>query len=213
MREPNPPSNRLTVRPQLEPRKRRPTAEERTEIKEQIGEYISKYGRDFLKAEVNRKAKPRSVGRPQSWDCWRLFTLWLLISAFARRENLKISNVCKKLQGSGGILEDDTGGNPRKVATTSGHIRRLFYTAEQELDKWVPPLHQDPEYIASTDNASLKERLLTYAELLSYHEFFFLTGLRVAQEIVHYELYATVVLLSRHHSPLQQWPASSREMF
>src|SRR2546423_10463922 len=145
MREPKRPSNRLTVRPPLETRRRRPTADEYAELKGQLAQYTKEYGRDLLKAEVNRKPVSKPRGRPPVWDRWRLFTLWLIIHAFARRYKLEIDSVCKNLEAAGGILEDDPDGNPRKIATTSGNIRRLFYTAEQELTKWVPPLQHDSE--------------------------------------------------------------------
>src|ERR1700682_6351208 len=103
MRKPKTLSNRPTVRPPLETRQRRPTRSEYAELKQRLARDIEKYGRDLLKAEVNRKPVSKPQGRPPVWDQWRLFTLWLIIHSFARRGNLKIANACKYIE----ILEDD----------------------------------------------------------------------------------------------------------
>jgi hypothetical protein len=170
------------------PRNQHPlTHDEYKGLQETIADLVASCGLGPVKAAVNRRPEPQDVGRPKVWHQFRLYTLWLIVKTWALRENHKIDRACKRLAKIGGLVQDNRLGGSTLVSTAE-RIRRLFYEADLELDNYESE-YKGTIRLNREECGTLKERLLTYAEILANYEFFFASGLAKASEIVHYEVF------------------------
>jgi hypothetical protein len=107
-------------------------------LRHEVSRLIVSYGRDLVKAEINRrperKAKP--AGRPRKWSRTRLFALWIIVETYARLGNNNIDNACDDLERSGGLFElTEENGTlvERPIVLCKGRIRRLYYDAQRKI--------------------------------------------------------------------------------
>jgi hypothetical protein len=164
------------------------THEEYAKFREQLADFITDFGLGRVKAVVNRRPEPkgpRESGRPKIWYQSRLFTIWLIVQTFAQREP-KIGKICRSLSEKM-ILEDGT-----TAFSSSERIRRLFYEAEAQLEKYEIQ-YGDIIKPECDDYLRLKERLFGYSEVLSWDDLL-LFDVRFADQIVLYELIMDGVL-------------------
>ena len=148
------------------------TRKEYQEFQQQFAQSKAKYGVDRVKAEANRRPEPNDPGRPRVWDQRQLFTLWLIVQTFFQDEP-NIDKVCQSLAK-----------DLPHLFSTGERVRRLFYEAEAELDKY----EETNAFVIDEDTPrTLKERLFGYTEMLSTYELLQF-DLSLAQSIVFYEL-------------------------
>jgi hypothetical protein len=112
-----------------------PLSPEEEWLQAAISELVNSFGVGPVKAEVNRRPAPRESGRPKLWHQMRLFTLWLIVETWAIRQNHSIDGACRQLEKIGGLLQD-TRVEATTLTTNSKRIRRLYYEAAAELDKY-----------------------------------------------------------------------------
>jgi hypothetical protein len=129
----------------------RPSHAEYQKMKEEIAALIERYGRDLIKAELNRrppKEDPKPPGRKKKWDQINLLSLWLIVEALAKLEKTNIRQACKILQNAGGIYELVENRAPlvaRPLNLSKGRIYRLYHDAKKEFDKFeesIPPMNK-----------------------------------------------------------------------
>jgi hypothetical protein len=116
-----------------------PNHEEYQKFQREIAKLSALYGRDLLRAEINRRPEPRSVGRPRKWSRIHLFSLWMIVQTLAKIKNDNIEQACTDLERAGGIVKlSDKHGTliEQPMAFTKGRIRRLYYEADKEFDKF-----------------------------------------------------------------------------
>ena len=64
---------------------------------EVVAGLVADFGFRPVKQEINRRPRPRANGRPKEWDEHRLFSLWLIVQAWAIFSNGSISSGCEAL--------------------------------------------------------------------------------------------------------------------
>jgi hypothetical protein len=170
-------------------------------LQETISKLVENFGVGQVKAEVNRRPPPKESGRPKLWHQMRLFTLWLIVRIWALHHNNSVDAACRHLEKLGGLLEDTREGESGLI-TNAQSIRRLYYEADSELDRYEIQ-YKNSVRLDRQEYLSLKERLTSYPELLIRFEFF-AAGLSKASEIIHYELVEDGVHQCDifHHPPL-----------
>jgi hypothetical protein len=178
--------------------------QEYQKFQEEFAQLKAKYGADRVKAEANRRPKPKEPGRPKIWHQRALFAHWLIVQTFSQDEP-RIDRVCKLVSKSI-TTEDGT-----KLFSSSGRVRRLFYESEAEFGNYEIE-YADVTKIARDGIPILKERLFRYAEVLSSYELLQF-DLSLADRIVFYELTLDGVdrcpCGKRHRPPLQHLPELS----
>ena len=113
---------------------RRPLSKQEDELLDAvIDDLVERFGLGPVKQETNRRPKPKDNGHPRVWDHTRLFSLWLIVQAWALREHLKILPTCR-------LLEERTGGltmyaecGDAIVLKTSKQILKQFNKAATAL--------------------------------------------------------------------------------
>jgi hypothetical protein len=172
----NPPRALPKPKPQAEadePPSTRPlTPDEHSEFRRQFAQFKARYGVDRVKAEANRRPKPKDPGRPRKWDQRQLFTLWLIVQTFSQNEP-NIYNVCQSLSK-----------DLPHIFSTGRRLYRLFFEAEEEFDKYEAKILN---IMVRDTPRTFKERLFGYTEMLSSYELL-LFDLSIAERIVLYEL-------------------------
>jgi hypothetical protein len=156
-------------------------------LHEVLADLIDDFGLSLVKHEVNRLPKPRANGRPKVWDECRLFSLWLIVQAWALRGNHSINSACKLLEKSTGGLTMYTESGGRVLVEDFRIIRKEFYKADAELDKH-DVCHKHSMTPRRTQFGPLRNRLNRHAQSLSKHEPFFTSYGEIANRIVRYEL-------------------------
>jgi hypothetical protein len=68
-----------------------------------MADLVKDFGLGPVKQEINPRPKPQDSGRPKVWDDLQLFSLWLIVQAWALRGNHEINTACR-------LLEEATGG-------------------------------------------------------------------------------------------------------
>lgn len=154
-----------------------------TELQERLAQLKAEFGEGLVKAEVNRRSKPKRVGRPHVRNYIRLFVLWIVVEASAKLKKAKIDQTCQFIEKMGGVFEYG-GYNVRSYdpsnyqaffhafAVKGSTIRRLYYEACKKFDEYEQQFKY--RFRPGLKLPLLRERLLVHAGQLAGDETNFL---------------------------------------
>lgn len=161
-----------------------PTSRDDELLNEVVTDLIETFGLGRVKAEVNRRPRPQETGRPALLNRLGMFSFWLIVKTFALREGGKIDTACQQI-AKRGLIYQDYFHKPAISLSGPNRIRKHFYKADAELDKY------DIDHsgsIAHVKFGSFKQRLLDRAIKLSQNDSYFADVLSLVSDIVRFEL-------------------------
>jgi hypothetical protein len=150
-------------------------------------ELIASFGLGPVKQEVYRRPKSQPIGRRKIWDEYRLFSLWIIVQAWALRGNHKINSACRLLESATGGLTMYTQNGDGILVGSAQIIRKQYYKADAELDRYEIR-RKNKKTSDRAQLSSIRDRLQRHAKFLSEYEPLFTSDAGIANRIVAYEL-------------------------